>query len=512
MKYGRLITLGLLSLLALIIGCNSMQTSSAILRYQQGEYEIAESLCVEALELNPEDGEAYFYMALSQSMLEDYRKAFDNFKKASELKPEKLEAVESNIHANWSKVFNEGVTYTQEDNYEMAIEYFEQATQADPEEAKGYSNLARAYLLKADKFKKIDVGEYEFLMQEGQTNLEKALALETEAEATEETAKMLCTVLAKLYVIPNQEDAAREPYLTRYREVTRELPELYSTHETFGYILYEEAVEKKTASFYPFAGQALSKAADIRLRLYSEAEALGDIEAMDELMSVDAPKFAGLAFMTATIFPEAAANFTKALNLNPMAEDLWYFKEFCEYKSGDLEAAIISAKRLENDFSSVEDKVYQILAFCYRDLAIAADEAGDNQGFLDNRRLYEDAYRAFATYKGLADDTPQLLLSKAEQAELERRANALYEKDDVAIITAELEGRFVKGTLLNKREDDVEFIELSIDLLDEMGEIIDTAFAEFEMVEAGKEVEFSAFFVAEPEEVVGFEVTDMMIE
>jgi tetratricopeptide (TPR) repeat protein len=512
MKYGRFFSVGLLGLLALIIGCNSMQTSSAILRYQQSEFEIAESLCVEALELNPEDGEAYFYMALSQSMLEDYRSAYDNFRKAAELKPERAEQAETNIQSNWTKVFNEGISYTNDENYEMAEEFFTQATEANPEEARGYSNLARAYLLKAEKFKKIDQFEYQGLLQQGLENLDIALDLETEPEAQEETAKMLCSVLANLYVIPGQEDVEREPYLTRYREVTAELPDVYSTHEIFGLKLYDVAAEKNQQSFFPFAGQALSEAATIRERKFKEAEAIGDIEAMDEHMSIEAPKYAGLAFMAAELYPEATVNFTKALDLNATDSELWYYKEFCEYKSGDLDAAIASAKMLEETFETTDAKVFQIMANAYKDKAVAADEGGDKQGFLDNRTFYEDAFRAYATYKGLADDTPPLLMSIEEQAEEERRANALYEKDDVAIITADLDGRFVKGILLNKREDPIDFIELSIDLLDEMGEIIDNAFAEFELVEAGQEIEFSAFFVAEPEEVAGFEVTDLTIE
>ncbi len=512
MKYGRFFTLGLLGLLALIVGCNSMQTSSAILRYQQSEFEIAESLCVEALELNPEDGEAYFYMALSQSMLEDYRNAYDNFRKAAELKPERAEAAEANIQSNWTKVFNEGIQYTNDENYEMAEEFFTQATEANPEEPRGYSNLARSYILKAEKFKKIDPLEYQGLLQQGLENLNTALEVETDAESQEETARLLCTVLGNLYVISGQDDAERQPYLDRYREVTGELPDFYSTHEAFGYILYEEAVAKTQKSFYPFAGQALSRAAELRRGQYKDAEEAGDIEAMDAHMSVDAPMFAGMSFMTAELYAEAAVNFQHALDLDPNDSKLWYYKEYCEYKSGDLDAAIASARRLEEFFQTTDAQVYQILANAYRDKAVAADEAGDNQGFLDNRTLYEDAYRAYATYKGLADDTPPLLMSQAEQAEEERRANALFEKDDVAIITADLEGRFVKGILLNKREDGIDFIELSIDLLDEMGEIIDTAFAEFELIEPGEELEFSAFFVAEPEEVAGFEVTDMAIE
>ncbi len=512
MKYGRFFTVGLLGLLALIIGCNSMQTSSAILRYQQHEFEIAESLCVEALELNPEDGEAYFYMALSQSMLEDYRSAYDNFRKAAELKPERAEQAETNIQSNWTKVFNEGISYTNEDNFDDAEMFFRMATDANPEEPRGYSNLARAFLLKAEKFKKIEPFVYQDLLQQGLENLNTALDLETEPEAQEETAKMLCSVLANLYVIPGQDDTEREPYLTRYREVTGELPDVYSTHEVFGLKLYDVAAENNQKSFFPFAGQALAAAATIREKRFKEAEAIGDIEAMDEHMSVEAPKYAGLAFMTAEMFPEATVNFTKALDLNPTDSELWYFKEFCEYKSGDLDAAIASGKVLIDTFDSVDYNVYQILAKAYQDKAVAADEEGDKQGFLDNRTFYEDAYRAYATYKGLPDDTPEVLLSIEEQAEEERRANALFEKDDVAIITADLEGRFVKGILLNKREDTIDFIELSIDLLDEMGEIVDNAFAEFELVEAGEEREFSAFFVAEPSEVAGFEVTDLTIE
>ena len=97
MRYGTVLTAVMMLALALAIGCNSMQTSSAILRYQQGEFEMADSLCREALKVNPNDGEAYFYLALSQSMMQRYDEAYVNFKKAAELKPKRSEMAQQNI-------------------------------------------------------------------------------------------------------------------------------------------------------------------------------------------------------------------------------------------------------------------------------------------------------------------------------------------------------------------------------------------------------------------------------
>ncbi|MDP6419260.1 MAG: FxLYD domain-containing protein [Candidatus Krumholzibacteria bacterium] len=494
MKYANLFTTGILALLALLMGCNSMQTSSAILRYQQGEFEMAESLCVEALKVNSEDGEAFFYMALAQSELQDYRSAYDNFRKASEMKPERLELAEANIEKNWRDVYNEGVSYTRDENFDVAIEFFTLATEANPENPKGYSNLSKAYWSKAEKIRKLDRFEYLSLLQASLENLELALPLETEEEAREGTARLLCTVLGNLYV--NSSDGDRDPFLTRYREVTGEYPDYYSTHEAFGYILYEEGQRNKT--FYPFAGQALAQAAKLR-------EKAQDPEG-------EVAMFAGVAFMTAQLFEQASVNFDIALGINPNDQQLWYYKEFCDYKNLNFQEAIRAAKMLQDSFKSADPEVFKILFLCYKDLAVAADEGGDNEGFLANRTLYEDSYRAFATYKGLADDTPPLLLSQAELAEQERRENALYEKDEVAILDAEIEGRFIKGTLLNKREDLVEYVEVTIDILDEMGEVIDNAYAEVEEIESEQEVEISAFFSADPEEVAGFEVTDLLIE
>ncbi|MCB1163658.1 tetratricopeptide repeat protein, partial [bacterium] len=115
MRQYHVLTVALLGLVALAIGCNSMQTSSAILRYQQGEFEMADSLCGEALRVNPEDGEAYFYRALSQSMLQHYDKAYENFRKAAELKPDRAEMAQQNIEHNFSEVYNNGVDAAKRD-------------------------------------------------------------------------------------------------------------------------------------------------------------------------------------------------------------------------------------------------------------------------------------------------------------------------------------------------------------------------------------------------------------
>lgn len=508
MKFGNLFTVSLLGLLALVIGCNSMQTSSAILRYQQGEFEIAESLCVDALKVNPEDGEAYFYRALSQSQLQKFSEAYENFMKAGELKPDRKEMAELNIEKNWRDVYNEGVSYSRDENFEMAIEFFDLATQANPVNPKGYSNLAKAYLAKGEKFKKIDRQEYIYLLQLALENLELALPLETEDDSKEVTAVLMATVLGNLYVGSPEEE--REPYLTRYREITGDLPDYYSTHEAFGYILYEEA--QKNRSFYPFAGQALSQAAKLRDEQYKVAEAAEDLELMGELKEVDPSMFAGISFMTAELFSDASENFEMALAINPNDSQLWYYKEYCDYQNKNYDEAIRAATRLQEDFQSTDPEVFKILFLSHKDMAVAADEAGDRDSFLQNRTHYEDAYRTFATYKGMADTEPPILRSIAEKKAQERVENALFEKDEIAIISAWMDGRFINGTILNKREDMAEYIEISIDMLDEDGEVIDTAFAELEELEPGKEVKFSAFFSAEPDEVAGFEITEISVE
>jgi tetratricopeptide (TPR) repeat protein len=492
----------LLGLLAFAFGCNSMQTSSAILRYQQGEFESADSLCGEAIRVNPQDGEAYFYRALSQSMLRNYSAAYENFRKAAELKPDRAVMAQQNIDHNFAEVFNNGVEAANRDESELAIEYFTTATQANPENPQGYTNLAKAYWTKAEKLREYAKEDFKANALLAVENFEIGLGKEGDAVKREETARALAAVLGNLYI--ESEEDAREPYLTKYREFTKDLGPLFGPHEAFGRVLFDKAEDMRAnkrkdelfRDYYTYAGEAYAKAADIR-------RDLGETD-------VDVPLFAGIAYLNAEIYAEAANYLNMTVQLDPNLEQAWFYMEFSYYKAGKFDEAIKAALFIDQTLGSTDPQVFQILWQCYRDKAMAADEVGDSAAFQENRRLYEDAYITWATYKGLADVTPTKLLSKDEQAKEEKISKAIFEKGGIAVIDAQVVGRFVKGNLINKGSATVDYIEIAISLKDAGGQTLGDTFTELEGLKPNVQRSFSAAFIQD--DVANFAITDIVVE
>jgi tetratricopeptide (TPR) repeat protein len=143
---GKLIILSLLvAALAGFYACKSVETTSAMLHNQTGNYEDAIEQAKLGLEKNPNDAEAYFQLGISYSYTEEMALAFDNFMKAAEIDPSKEKIVEDNIKSNWARHFNAGIAEFQSDNHEGAAIEFEKCVGADPRQVKGWLNLAKTY-------------------------------------------------------------------------------------------------------------------------------------------------------------------------------------------------------------------------------------------------------------------------------------------------------------------------------------------------------------------------------
>ena len=502
MRYGKALTATVLGLLAFLMGCNSMQTSSAILRFQQGEYEMADSLCREALKINPNDGEAYFYLALSQSQLQNYRDAYTNFRKAAELKPDRAAMADQNIESNFATAFIEGVEAANQEATELAIEWFTIATEANPENPLGYTNLAKAYWSKSERIQAIDRDEAADLAARAIENFDKGLELENDPQRKEETAILLANVLANLYV--NAIGDEGETYLTKYRDFTAELPDFYGPHEAFGAVLFDKGIDQLNRRLqestyhdnFVYAGEAYAKAADLR-------------ESMEQT-EFDPPRLAGTAYMYSKMYDKAAAYLNKAVQINPSDQQAWYFLEFSHYQAKDYDAAINAGVFLDETIRTTEPDVFQILYSSYRDKALACDEAGDADCFAENRVLYEDAFVKYATYKGLPDTTPPRLVTRAERQQQEQIERAIYDQEGVAVLRGRIDGRFVKGVLINKTGAELEYIELTINLLDANGEVVGETTGELEMVPPNREVTFNAPFFES--DVTDFEITEHFAE
>jgi tetratricopeptide (TPR) repeat protein len=142
----RIAVLALVCVAALsIYACKSVETTSAMLHNQTGNYEDAIAQAKAGLAKNPNDAEAYFQLGISYSYTGEMRLAYDNFMKAAELDPKKATLVEDNIRSNWARHFNSGIAEFQSDNLEGAAKEFSLSTAADPRMIKGWLNLANVY-------------------------------------------------------------------------------------------------------------------------------------------------------------------------------------------------------------------------------------------------------------------------------------------------------------------------------------------------------------------------------
>jgi len=128
-----------------VYGCKSVETTSAVLHNEHGQYEKAIEMSKKALEKNPKDAEAHFQLGVSYSYTGDMVNAYNEFMTSAKLDPGKVADAETDIKSNWAKHFNNGVSESQAENLAGAAHEFELTTQADPRQAKGWLNLAKVY-------------------------------------------------------------------------------------------------------------------------------------------------------------------------------------------------------------------------------------------------------------------------------------------------------------------------------------------------------------------------------
>jgi protein O-GlcNAc transferase len=125
--------------------CKSVETTSAMLHNEHGNYDLAIAQAKKALENNPNDAEAHFQLGVSYSYTGDMVGAYKEFMTAATLDPKKRNDADTNIKSNWAKHFNNGLSEFQTDNLAGAAHEFELTTQADPRQVKGWLNLAKVY-------------------------------------------------------------------------------------------------------------------------------------------------------------------------------------------------------------------------------------------------------------------------------------------------------------------------------------------------------------------------------
>lgn len=248
----RLANLMLLALVAVVasMGCKSVATTSAILRNQEGNYELALQLCREALQANPNDPEAHFQMGFAYSQLDSMALAYQHFTKAKELDPKRDKIVADNIQSNFAKHYKLGQNAYNRIDYKTATVEFGLATQADPRQAIGHYNLGSSYFALAATDSAHAKEDYEKSLKAA----DKVLSISNPSEATYSRA---LTLAGKSLVQLGREEDAKE----RFQRMIEEDPANYQIIQDIGNDLLKESNWKGAAIFLKMTADARAKIA-----------------------------------------------------------------------------------------------------------------------------------------------------------------------------------------------------------------------------------------------------------
>ena len=253
------------------VGCQSVATTSAKLRNQEGNYDLALKLCREALAANPNDAEAHFQMGFAYSQLDSVALAYEHFIKARELDPKKANDASDNIQHNYAKHYKLGQSAFNRQDYAAAATEFDMATQSDPTQTSAFYNLAVAYSR---------------LAEDDSTNAyhEKALAaadkvLELSNPSEANYTKALQLAGQQLIDMKREEEA-----VTRFQRLVEEDPSSYQIIQDLGMDLLNTHQWKGASVFLKLAAQAREKigAEDFNVyyntgvALYNEGHELSD--------------------------------------------------------------------------------------------------------------------------------------------------------------------------------------------------------------------------------------------
>ncbi len=249
----RLVSIFVLLTLAAVVasmGCKSVSTTSAILRNQEGNYDLAISLCKEALAANPNDAEAHFQLGFAYSHLDSVALAYQHFMKSKELDPKKERDATDNIQSNFAKHYKLGQNAFNRVDYKTAAVEFGLATQADPRQAIGHYNLGSSYFALAPQDSANATHDYEMALKAA----DKVLSVSNPTEATYTRA---LTLAGKSLAQLGREEEAVE----RFQRLIEEDPANYAIIQDIGNDLLKAGNWKGAAIFLKMTADARAKVA-----------------------------------------------------------------------------------------------------------------------------------------------------------------------------------------------------------------------------------------------------------
>jgi tetratricopeptide (TPR) repeat protein len=336
--------------MAAVAGCKSTATTSAILRNQEGNYDLAIKLCEEALAANPNDAEAHFQLGIAYSNLDSVGQAYKHFAKAKSLDVKKAKLADNNIQHNFAKHYKLGQSAFNRQDLKTAANEFTMATEADPTQSVAYYNLGVAYSR---------------LAMQDSTLHEKALAaadkvLEISNPSEANYTKALQLAGRELVAMKREDEAA-----SRFKRLIEEDPASYKVIEDIGVDELNSKNYASAAVFLKMAAEARAKVgADDADVYYNIGVALynlrrDDPSKIDEAITYYQKSLDVVPDRTDTVFNIFVAYYAKQdwassaqwgekyVSLNPTDANGWKLLASSYTELGDTDKATEAIKRSE---------------------------------------------------------------------------------------------------------------------------------------------------------------------
>jgi tetratricopeptide (TPR) repeat protein len=237
--------------ISFMVGCKSVETTSAMLHNQNGRPDLAIELANKALAKNPQDPEAEFQLGVAYSLFDSVGLAFQHYTKALQYDPKREKIVNDNIQSNFAKHYNAGLNGIKEGDDAAAAKEFAKAVQADPRDEKGYFQLGGTYTRLGDASPDSSAARADYYAK-AVINFDKVLELAKPGEKYYTDALSFAgQILAK----SGRSDEAA----SRFRRLIEEDPGNYRNIEKIGYDLLNDGNAKSAVAFLDLAAQARAK-------------------------------------------------------------------------------------------------------------------------------------------------------------------------------------------------------------------------------------------------------------
>lgn len=129
-----------------LFGCQSKELTSAKVYIQQDDWEKAEEQLKAAVELYPNDAEAHALLGEAYARKGEYKLMNEHFEASLAVSPKSSERIKYLRDKYWVQNFNNGVNQVKAEDFQKALELFENCYLIEPERLDAYKNAAFVYL------------------------------------------------------------------------------------------------------------------------------------------------------------------------------------------------------------------------------------------------------------------------------------------------------------------------------------------------------------------------------